>query len=234
MIDNFDVLSAALPTLTQRKDVQFMSQQVTEDRLYLKVITPRLNFEVKKGDIVQGGIVLSNSEVGAGSIKIEPFFYRLVCTNGMISEEAAMRRYHVGRATAEVEHAFEVFKDDPLLADDRAFMLKMRDSIEAAFQQQRFERLLQPMLESTERRIEKPIDKVIEVVTKKYSFTESEGGSILNLLAAGGDLTQWGLANAVTAMANEEKNYERATDFERLGGQIVALPTSEWRELAAA
>lgn len=234
MIDNYDVLNAALPTLLNLGGLNFMSQQVTDDRLYLKVVTPKVNYEVKKGDIVQGGIVLSNSEVGAGSIKIEPFFYRLVCTNGMISAEAAMRRYHVGRATAEVENAFEVFKDDTLLADDKAFMLKMRDSITAAFEQSRFERLLQPMLESTERRIERPIDKVVEVVSKKYSFTDTESGGILNLLAAGGDLSQWGLANAITAMANDEKNYERATQFERFGGDVVSLPTSEWRELAAA
>lgn len=38
--------------------------------MYIKVVTPRLSFEVKKGDIVQGGIVLSNSEVGEGAVKI--------------------------------------------------------------------------------------------------------------------------------------------------------------------
>jgi hypothetical protein len=233
-IDNYDVMQAALPTLAQQQGLQIMSSQVTENRLYIKAVTPRLSYEVKKGDIVQGGVVLSNSEVGAGTVKIEPFFYRLVCLNGMISTEAALRKYHIGRAGADVIDATEIFRDDTLEADDKAFFLKMRDSVIAAFAEARFEKLLQPMLAATERRIEKPLTQVMEIVTKKYTLTEGDCNSILENLAKGGDLSQWGLANAITAMANTETDYEKATSLERLGGEIVALAQPQWAELAAA
>jgi hypothetical protein len=41
---------------------------------------------------------------------------------------------------------------------------------------------------------------------------------------------QW----AVTRLAQDAENYDRASDLERLGGRIIELPRSEWRQLAEA
>jgi len=54
------------------------------NRMNITAVLPKLAGEVKKGDIVQGGITIANSEIGDGSLIIEPFIYRLVCTNGMV------------------------------------------------------------------------------------------------------------------------------------------------------
>lgn len=151
----------------------------------------------------------------------------------MIATEAAMRRYHVGRYSDDAEAAYEVFKDDTLKADDRAFMLKMRDAITAAFDEPRFRLLAGNMTAAADRQIESKaqLDKVVEVVTTKFTLSDEDGGNILSNLARGGDLSQWGLANAVTAVANDTKDYEKATTFERVGGQIVALQNENWSAL---
>lgn len=60
------------------------SCEVTEGNLYLKVINKAIRAEVKPGDVVQAGFVVSNSEVGLGSLRVEPLVYRLVCSNGLI------------------------------------------------------------------------------------------------------------------------------------------------------
>ena len=39
-----------------------------------------------------------------------------------------------------------------------------------------------------------------------------------------GDRSRYGLVNAVTAASKIAKTYERATDLERIGGEILALP----------
>ena len=67
--------------------------------MYIKAVNPRLQAEVSPGDIVQAGVIISNSEVGLGSVSIQPLIYRLVCSNGMVVNEAAARRNHVGRVT---------------------------------------------------------------------------------------------------------------------------------------
>lgn len=41
--------------------------------MYIKVVNPRLQQEVVPGDIVQAGVIISNSEVGLGSVNIPAF-----------------------------------------------------------------------------------------------------------------------------------------------------------------
>ena len=75
---------------------------------YIKAVNPRLQAEVSPDDIVQAGVIISNSEVGLGSVSIQPLIYRLVCSNGMVVNEAAARRNHVGRVT-DSEENFSVY-----------------------------------------------------------------------------------------------------------------------------
>jgi hypothetical protein len=126
-LDNYDLAEAVLPKLF---DVQadVVSCEVTESRFYLKAVTRRILGEVKPGDVVQAGLVVSNSEVGQGSLRVEAIDYRSVCTNGMI-REAAVRKAHLGRSGVRgldaIEDAREYFRDETRAADDRAFFLKV-------------------------------------------------------------------------------------------------------------
>jgi hypothetical protein len=44
----------------------------------------------------------------------------------------------------------------------------------------------------------------------------------------------WGLANAVTRVAEEASTYDRSTDLEVIGGQVLALPPASIKEMIAA
>ncbi len=82
-LDNYDLASAVLPVLKEMGEgLKIVSTELTESKMYIKVINERLELEVKQGDVVQAGMVISNSEVGMGSLKVEPLIYRLICTNG--------------------------------------------------------------------------------------------------------------------------------------------------------
>ena len=96
--------------------------------MYIKVVNPRLEAEVQKGDIVQAGIIISNSEVGLGSVRVMPLVYRLVCLNGMVVNDLGQRRYH----GSELEEAWELFSDETLQAEDTAFLLKLADIVRTA------------------------------------------------------------------------------------------------------
>ena len=50
--------------------------------------------DVVPGDTVQGGVIISNSEVGLGAVSVQPLLYRLVCTNGMVVNDLGERRTH--------------------------------------------------------------------------------------------------------------------------------------------
>jgi len=114
------------------KGAEIVSSEVTETHMYIKVINKRLKAEVTVGDVVQAGIVISNSEVGLGSLKVEPLIFRLVCKNGLIVKDYAQKRYHVGKQIDNDDSAYEIFSDETLAQDDRAFFMKVQDTVRVA------------------------------------------------------------------------------------------------------
>ena len=112
-IDNFEIAEAVLPIIFGIEDAYVESCEVTDRRMYLKVVNPRLQTEVVPGDMVQSGILITNSEVGMGSMAVQPLMYRLVCSNGMVVNDAATRRYHIGRGN-EANEDYTLYSDATL------------------------------------------------------------------------------------------------------------------------
>lgn len=236
-LDNYDLADAALPVL-QENNCQVVSSELTETKMYLKAILPSLTTEIvgsrQKGDVVQAGIVISNSEVGNGSVKIEPMIYRLVCTNGMIAPDSSLRKYHIGKG-ADVDGVREMLTDEARQADDRAFWLKVRDIVRGAFNRDIFLGLVGRIEAATQNRIiSTNLMQVVEVTANKFALPEANKHSILTHLIQGGDLSQWGLCNSVTRTANDQNSYEVATELERVGGKILELSRQEWKVISEA
>jgi hypothetical protein len=234
-LDNADLLAAVMPVILQMGDgVRVESMTVTDSRLYIKAVFPKIEGEVKVGDPVQAGVVISNSEIGLGSLSVMPMLYRLVCLNGAIMSTFGQRQYHIGKRAAAEEQAYEMFSDETLRADDNAFWLKVRDTVKAAANEVGFRRMLDLARTSAGQPIVGDPTAVIEVTAKRYNINEAERSAILRSLIEGGDLSQWGLANAVTAVSQDVESYDRATELERVGGSLIELPTSEWSVLSRA
>lgn len=230
-LDNRELLETVLPVLG-KQEMQVVSSEVTERRLYLKVLTPKVTYEIVKGDVVQAGLVISNSEIGGGSLSVEPLLYRLVCTNGMIANDSKMRKYHVGRGNNGFsEGAAEFFRDETRMQDDRAFWLKVRDLVGAAVDSINFQKIAESFFATKENVIEADPVKVVEVFSKDNGLNQNERNSVLKHLLGGGDLNQFGLLNAITRTAQDIESYDRATQFERLGGTVLELPRTEWKRL---
>jgi hypothetical protein len=230
-LDNYDLMSTVLPVLFDHK-CNIESCEVTERRLYLKVTIPGMEAEVKVGDVVKSGLVISNSEVGSGSVKVEPMIYRLICLNGMIGD-TALRKYHLGRKGTSEENIYEILQDDTKTQNDKAFWMQVRDVVKSAFNEAVFNSYVDKLKEATGKVLEKKPDEIAEVVYKRFGLNDEQKSSIMTYLIKGGDMTQWGLINAVTSTANDQDSYEEATRLERLGGDILELPKSDWKSIAA-
>jgi len=226
-IENEEIAEVALPILHQIPDVKIVSSEVTDRRLYIQAVAPRLQGEVKKGDVVQAGVVISNSEVGAGAVSVARMNYRLVCLNGMILPDK-FRAYHTGR---QIEDTEALWKDDTRRADDRAILLKVRDMVQACVDAAEFAKTLDRMRGLTDKVIKGDPADSIEVLCQKVGANEKEKGGILRALIEGGDLSAWGMINAVTAQAHTSKDYDRAVELESAGGQLLELPASDWKRI---
>jgi hypothetical protein len=228
-LDHYDLAQAVLPKI-QETDCRIESCDVTERRLYIKAVSNRITAEVKVGDVVQAGIIVSNSEIGEGSLRVEPLIFRLVCLNGAIVNDMAMRRHHVGRnGYGEIETAMEFYRDETKQADDRAFWMKVQDTVSAVLHQTRFAQIIKRMQAAAENGLPAAkVEAVVEEITKRFSFVQAEKENVLAHLISGGDLSQYGLLNAVTRTAQDVESYDRATELERAGGAILELPRNDW------
>ena len=230
-IDNLEVAAAVLPLFAGKEEMEVVSTEVSPNRLYLKIVNKRLEMEVVPGDYVQVGVVISNSEVGLGAVSVQPLVYRLVCTNGMVVNDFGERRAHVGRAVKALEDSFQLYSDETMEAEDKAFMLKLRDTTLAALEEARFAQIVGRLQESTQARITGRVQDVIELTGKAYDLNQLEQDSILNYLIQGGDLSLYGLSNAITRASQDVDSYDRATTLEGIGWQVASMPETQWKEI---
>lgn len=230
-IDNMEIASAVLPLFAGSDQYEVVSSEVTEDRMYLKILSRRLEMEVVPGDYVQAGVVISNSEVGLGSVNVQPLVYRLVCSNGLIVNDMGERKNHVGRAAKAVEDSFHIYSDETMEAEDKAFLLKLRDVTMAAIEEGRFAQVVGKLKESAGIPITGKVTEVVGLTGKTYGFNTDEQDSILRYLISGGDLSKYGLSNAITRASQDVESYDRATALEGIGWQVAAMPATQWKEL---
>ena len=233
-LDNYDLADHVLPILQQLPQARFVSVQLTDTRMYLKVVTPSVTHEIAKGDVVQAGVVITNSEVGQGSLSVQPLIYRLICSNGMIASDNSLRKTHVGRILESAEESLIAFKDDTLRADDAAFFLKVRDVVQAAVSETTFRMIAEKMQKTMGIPLTGDPVKAVEVLADRYALNENERAGVLRHLISEGNLSGYGLVNAVTGYSQEVEDYDRATEFEVLGGKLIDLPAKDWKVLAEA
>ena len=227
-LDNLELCAAVLPVINEMKNSVIESCEVTPTHLYLKVVNRRLKAEVKVGDVVQAGFVVSNSEVGLGSLRVEPLVFRLICKNGLICKDMAQKKYHVGRqVNTSYDSAYELYSEETLAQDDKTFFLKVQDIVRSAVDEARFMLTVDKMRKATQIPFKHAPVKAVELLADKFQLTENERGDILRQLFMGADNSRYGLVNAVTAASKIAKSYERATDLERIGGEILALPVTQ-------
>lgn len=233
-IDNIDIAKIVLPIIGEIPDARFESCQITESRMYMKVVNPRLQADVVPGDTVQAGVIISNSEVGLGSVSIQPLVYRLVCTNGMVVNDAQAKRNHVGRITSADEN-FMVYSETTLEAEDHAFALKIQDTVRAAVDEARFSQVVGLMKDAHDQAINtKDVPGVVRLASREFHITDSESEGVLQYLIEGKDLSLYGLANAVTRHSQDLESYDRATELESIGYSILSMPARQWNRINQA
>lgn len=237
-IDNFDIANVVLPVLAGISGIETVSTEVTESRMYIKAISHDVRAELKtrraeKGEMVEAGVMITNSEIGLGAVSVKPYAMFLWCTNGAVIDKG-MRAAHVGRKLDASDEILTLLSDEAKAADDRAVMLKVRDVVRASFDLAKFSKWIQTVQASTELKIEGDPGKAIELLADTFSMQEGERVSVLRHFIEGGDLSQFGLMNAVTRTAEDLESYDRATEFEAFGPSILELPAGQWRQIATA
>ena len=231
-IDNYDIAQVTLPIISQIPDVQIVSCNLTAGKMYIKAVNPRLLDNVVPGDTVQAGIIISNSEVGLGAVNIQPLVYRLVCENGMVVNDAVTRKTHLGPTISENNIFY--YSKETVEADDKAFILKIQDTVKAAVDEAKFKMVVEQMREAKEARMNTAnVPEFVRLTSRNFGISESEEKGVLQHLIEGNDLSLYGLSNAVTRYSQDVESYDRATDLEGIGYKILTMPAKQWNRFNA-
>lgn len=238
-IDNWDVMETVMPILAGLPSAAMASCEITDSRLHLKVTVDEVRGWVdyqKPGtherirQEVRSGFYVSNSEVGRGAYSVRPFCEVLVCTNGMVIDELAQRVRHAGRRhELEDEIPAALLSDKTRMIEDAAVLSRTRDLVNAVLDPKKFAETVDRMSAAGGDAIDGDVVKVIDVTADRYDLAEAEKSSVMQHLIRGGDLSRWGLLNAVTRTAQDASTYDRATELESLGGQLLAMTADDWR-----
>ena len=246
LMDNADLAQAILPALNEA-GASVHSAHISDTKLYIKAVVdgqtvvipppaarsgPGYGREVP----VQPGIVITNSEVGAGAVTIQPAVHELACLNMATWAADALRKTHLGRSLASGNDDIDRYLSDRSreLAD-QALWSQVKDIADAALSGDMFEDLVTRM--TVARANVFPPDQttaVIEKVTQSKGLTEDEKNSVLGHLIEGGELSQYAVQAAVTRASQDADDYQRASEMEIIGGDIIALSSRDWAALVAA
>ena len=150
------------------------------------------------------------------------------------SEFGFFERTHLGGEQDLTVEGGNIFASDTLEADSQATWLKVRDIMRTFLNPARMADMLDFMRVSAAQKINGDIPGAVRVTSKALELTQEEESGVLRYLISGGDLSKWGLANAVTRVASDSVSYDRATEIEAAGGNLLSLTKDEWMEVATA
>jgi hypothetical protein len=203
VIDHMELLSQ----MVQHGFDPFAEVQYCLDESMMVVKVPEydrafgISSGISRSDEIIPGISFANSEVGVLSVCIEAYFYRLVCTNGLIAKVVA--------ASSRFKHISNKLLDN--------FQETLAHVIEDSKQRQ-----AQFML-STQMPVNDPMD-TIAAFAKQFGLSQIETEVVRQSFYLDSGETMFHVINSFSRAA-QEPNLSTAEAFklERTGGQILGL-----------
>jgi hypothetical protein len=249
-LDNYDLFEACYPVIKANPRIIIESTELTERKLYIKLRLPWLdrelaipeglkmgvghNFFVRK---IEASVTISNSETGYGAIAIQPGVFEKQCTNMATFRDEGFGKLHIGKSLGESNAIEEYVSDETKRLRDAAVWAEVRDVLTATMDGRVMDNIVAKLQAARANPIEGNLVDVVEVFAKQRRFNEQEKGGLLKYLVESGEPTQYGLQWAVTRLAGDTElvsDYDRASELERLGGEVIELKASEWREISKA
>ena len=220
-LDNFDLFFACAKVFDE-VGAQIMRADLSDTRFYMRAVRPDIRaplIDPRRHEFVNdeicSGVVVSNSEVGAGALKVEEYALRLKCVNGVIGEDI-YERIHLGEKMKA-----GILSPETISATTHTIWLHVRDYIRHAFSIERLQGWAE-MYNRTQKVLLPEPTKLTQGSWSGLDVSEYEKNRILKHLFEDNEgQTQFGLINAVTATARDLADAERRAALEHLGYRLL-------------
>lgn len=198
VLDHMEVLTKMLENgFDPGSEVHF---SLDENIMVLKVPEYNRTFGLSENDKIVPGISIANSEVGILALSIDAFFYRLVCSNGLISKTSVGSRFkHISRRGLDEFHN--------VLSD-------------VVYQSQNSQGRFQISIQTP---VDNPLN-TIETFAKQFQLSQDQTEIVRQAYYLEHGTTMFHIINAFTRAAKEPYlTTVEAYKLERVGGQILGL-----------
>jgi hypothetical protein len=170
-----------------------------ETNMFLKIISNEI-WDVESG--LKAGILIGNSEVGMGSVSVEPFVFRKPCTNDLIvSREKSFRHAHIHLTAHELTR-------------------RMAEAVSDGFRVA--SSLLEVFLKAREVKVVDPL-KVIRKIAEERQFSQKLTDQVVSGYLAEAEPNWFGVINAFTNAAQKLGPLQRI-EMERFAGTLLESP----------
>jgi hypothetical protein len=190
-------IAETVQALLGQAAVSVKSFVLEETHLYLKLVSEDISIP-ESG--LKAGIMIGNSEVGQGSVSVEPFMFRKACTNDLVvSQEKSFRHPHIHFTIAELNSR---------MAEGISNAFEVASSILDAFLRTRKEPVPDPVATIRKLAAERKLSqKFTDEVVSSYQIEP--------------DPTRFGVINAFTHAAQHLAPLHRI-ETERFAGTLLA------------
>jgi hypothetical protein len=170
-----------------------------ETHMFLKIISEDI---VDRGTGLKAGIMIGNSEVGMGSVSVEPFVFRKPCTNDLIvSQEKSFRHAHIHLTTYELTR-------------------RMAESVSEGFQVA--SSVLDAFLKTREVKVVDPVE-VIRKIAETRKFSQKLTDEVVSSYLVESEANWFGVINSFTNAAQKLGPLQRI-EMERFAGTLLEAP----------
>lgn len=240
MIDNFDLLLACLEAIKEMgygpDFLTIESADITDKRMYIRFVCPSIevqapellkgykvpgapNGNIQVGDGIISGFVIKNSEIGFGQYTISPRATVLRCSNGMIFTDDNFAKTHLGRQMEEM--SVVTWSEETKKLNHNLVIAQIKDAIRTFISPEYLSGKVAKLIEMNQRALEHPAD-CIKNVCQAMQVTEDKQKTILDYFMKSGDITPFGVTQALTLFAHKNGNADERFQLESAGVKVLA------------
>lgn len=173
---------------------------------------------------ISAGVLITNSETGYGSFQIAPYIKVLVCSNGMTVTRDIVKRQHLGAKLPEGIIKWSAETNDTALELIKG---QARDAIRTFLNVDYMSKVVDGMRRDAGVEVKDP-EQVVKTVTTRLRYSEQQRSDILADFIRGGDLTAFGVVQAVTSAA-QRQDPDIRYDWESDAFQVLQLAAAAAR-----
>ena len=196
---NNSEIAQTAESLLRNEALAVKSFVLEETHMFLKIISEDI---VDRSSGLKAGIMIGNSEVGLGSISVEPFVFRKPCTNDLVvSREKSFRHAHIHLTEYEMTRR---------MAEALGEGFRVASAVLAEF------------LKTREVKVADPIE-VIRKIAEERKFAQKLIAEVVSSYLGDPEANWYGVINAFTSAAQKLGPLQRI-DMERFAGTLLQAP----------